>query len=70
MAWLEQLPRVIRDLAGRWSLVLGPPWDREGRAAWVATALRHDETRVVLKLGMPHMEGRHEIDGTVSQQCD
>jgi streptomycin 6-kinase len=64
LAWLEQLPRVIRELQTRWALALGPPWDgSEGTCAWIAPAVRSDGTRVVLKLGMPHMEGQHELDG-------
>jgi hypothetical protein len=74
MAWLEQLPRVIQELQRRWSLSLGPAWGgREMSCAWVAPAVRNDGTRVVLKLGMPHMEGptssRGYDSGTVSQQC-
>ena len=61
-AWLERLPRVIGELRGRWSLTLGTPWAEAG-CAWVAPALRRDGARVVLKLGMPHMEGAHEIEG-------
>ena len=61
-AWLEQLPHVIRELQDRWSLVLGSPLDsNDVSCTWVAPALRLDGTRAVLKLGMPHMEGQHEI---------
>jgi len=64
LAWLEQLPRVISELQARWSLTMGPPWSgSEGTCAWIAPAVRRDGTRVVLKLGMPHMEGQHEVDG-------
>lgn len=61
-AWLEQLLIVIEQLKVTWSLVLGAPYDNnEGSCAWVAPALCSDGTRAVLKLGMPHMEGTHEI---------
>jgi streptomycin 6-kinase len=64
MAWLEQLPRAIRELQGRWSLSLGDPFSgSETSCAWVAPAARSDGTRAVLKLGMPHMEAAHESDG-------
>ena len=63
--WLEQLPDAIRELQGKWSLSLEAPFDgndgNEGSCAWVAPAARRDGTRTILKLGMPHMEGRHEI---------
>jgi len=61
-AWLEHLPNAIRELQGKWSLSLEAPFDgNEVSCAWVAPAMRRDGTRTVLKLGMPHMEGRHEI---------
>jgi streptomycin 6-kinase len=63
-AWLEQLPATIRHLQARWSLVLEAPFDgHEGSCAWVAPATRSDGTPVVLKVGMPHWEGEHEIAG-------
>jgi streptomycin 6-kinase len=61
-AWLELLPSAIRELQDKWSLSLGAPFDgNEVSCAWVAPAVRRDGTRAVLKLGMPHMEGQHEI---------
>ena len=63
-AWLEQLPDAIRDLEGRWSLTVEAPFDGEdGGAAWVAPVALTDGTSAVLKLGMPHMEAAHEVDG-------
>jgi streptomycin 6-kinase len=64
VAWLARLPDAVRGLAQRWSLTLGRPFDGpEVSAAWVAPARRADGTAAVLKLGMPHMEAEHEIDG-------
>jgi streptomycin 6-kinase len=60
-AWLARLPDAVRCLLQRWSLVLGPPFDNAS-AAWVAPANLADGTSAVLKLGMPHLEGLHEID--------
>lgn len=63
-AWLEGLPAAIQELQRRWSLDLEPAWCSGGNgAAWVAPARRRDGTRVVLKIGMPHMEAAHEIEG-------
>jgi streptomycin 6-kinase len=62
-AWLGQLPHLVGELARRWSLQVGPPFDGEASCAWVAPATREDGTPVVLKLGMPHLEGEHEIEG-------
>jgi streptomycin 6-kinase len=61
-AWLGQLPDSIHELQDRWSLSLDTPFDgAEVSCAWVVPAQRRDGTRAVLKLGMPHMEGAHEI---------
>ncbi|MGA2735865.1 MAG: aminoglycoside phosphotransferase family protein [Bryobacteraceae bacterium] len=62
-AWLDSLPQTLRDLERRWSLVLGAPFNEETSCAWAAAAARADGTSAVLKLGMPHMEGAHEIQG-------
>ncbi len=62
-AWLQQLPDAIRAVQERWALVLEAPFDgNEGSCSWVAPAARRDGTRVILKLGMPHMEAEHEIE--------
>src|SRR6185436_14027246 len=61
--WLEQLPHVVGELVRRWSLQMGQPFDSDASCAWVAPAIRGDCTPIVLKLGMPHLEGEHEIEG-------
>ena len=62
-AWLAQLPDVIGTLAGRWSITVGQPFDGDTvSCAWGAPVSLGDGTAAVLKLGMPHMEGEHEID--------
>lgn len=63
-AWLARLPGTLSDLARRWSLTLAAPFDTdEVSCARVAPVTRADGTQAVLKLGMPHMEGDHEIAG-------
>ena len=62
--WLVRLPEVVADLAARWGLSLGAPFDGdEVTASWVAPAKRADGEEVILKIGMPHMEAEQEIDG-------
>jgi streptomycin 6-kinase len=62
--WLLRLPDALRDLERRWSVKLGIPFDGDKvSCAWVAPATLGDGTPAVLKLGMPHMEGEHEIEG-------
>ncbi len=63
-AWLKRLPEAVADLSNRWRIVVGLPFDEEsGSCSWVAPAELEDGTRSVLKLGMPHMEGLHELHG-------
>ncbi|MGI8958950.1 MAG: aminoglycoside phosphotransferase family protein [Bryobacteraceae bacterium] len=62
--WLEQLPQILRDVERRWSLTLEGPFDHEEvSCAWVAPVARATGAPAILKLGMPHMEGEHEIQG-------
>jgi streptomycin 6-kinase len=63
-AWLACLPDRVRALATRWAVTFGPPFDtNETSAAWVAPGTRVDGSHVVLKVALPHMEGRDEIAG-------
>lgn len=61
-AWLKNLPALLQNLKERWSLHVGQPFEH-GTCSWVAPVLRSGGTSAVLKLGMPHMEGRDEIEG-------
>ena len=63
-AWLARLPDTLGDLEHRWSLTFGAPFDGgEASCAWVAPVALAAGPPAVLKLGMPHMEGEHEIEG-------
>jgi streptomycin 6-kinase len=63
-AWLGELPRVVDDVARRWEVTLGDPFQGDDiSCSWVARATRADGTPAVLKIGMPHFEGRDEIAG-------
>ena len=64
VAWLSRLPVTLEHLQRRWSLNFGPPFDSEDvSCAWVAPVALADGRRGVLKLGMPHMEAEHEVQG-------
>ncbi len=63
LAWLAKLPDSITELAQRWQLTLGLPYEEEASCSWVAPCVRDDGTAAVCKLGLPHMEAEHEIDG-------
>ncbi|HXA05449.1 MAG TPA: aminoglycoside phosphotransferase family protein [Bryobacteraceae bacterium] len=62
-AWLDRLPGALRSLESRWSLKLGGPFADDVSCAWVAPVALAGGTSAVLKLGMPHMEGQHELQG-------
>lgn len=63
-AWLDSLPATIRALTDRWGLRLDAPFDsREVSCAWVAPGVDGEGRAVVFKVGMPHMEALHEIQG-------
>jgi streptomycin 6-kinase len=63
--WLTELPRLVSELADRWQLQVGAPFQPGGMTAWVAPAVCGGE-HAVLKVtwtGRPHEESRHEVDG-------
>jgi streptomycin 6-kinase len=61
--WLASLPGTVQDLAERWSIRLGPPFQPGGTSAWVAPA-RDDAGRdLVLKVGWAHPEAVDEAAG-------
>jgi streptomycin 6-kinase len=63
-AWLDRLPHAIRKLEQRWALTLGEPLGgEEVSCAWVAPVTQANGTLAILKLGMPHMAGEHELQG-------
>lgn len=61
--WLESLPQLLAKLLSDWSLRLDEPFHHEGTGSWISPVLRFDGTQAVLKLAMPHMEGKDEIQG-------
>ena len=61
--WLAGLPQLTQDLARRWGLTLGPPFEHDGYTAVVLPGERQDGSPLVLKLSFPHMEGLDEAAG-------
>ncbi len=61
--WLAALPLVVDDLARRWSLKLGSPFQPGGSASWVAPASDAAGIHLVLKVGWRHDEAMHEAHG-------
>lgn len=62
-AWLAALPDRVDDLARRWRLRLGEPYEPGGNCAWVAPVLDDHARQRVLKVGWTHTEGRDEAEG-------
>jgi streptomycin 6-kinase len=61
--WLNTLPQLLDKMISLWSLHLEKPFDDFGTCSWVCPVIRSDGSQAVLKLAMPHMEGKHEIQG-------
>jgi streptomycin 6-kinase len=61
-AWIACLPEIVADLADRWSLRLGEPYQPGGQCSWVAPAFRGADESLVLKVGWSHSEAANEAD--------
>ena len=55
--WLASLPAVVAALEDEWSITVGESFSG-GSEALVAAAVMHDGTQAILKLLMPHDQGR------------
>ena len=54
-AWLNELPELVDECAGRWSISVGPTFP-DASFSYVAPAIRADGTECVLKLAVPEPE--------------
>ncbi len=61
--WLRVLPDIVGELAWRWSLRLGRPYQPGGQCSWVAPARNTSGQDLVLKVAWRHDEAAHEADG-------
>src|SRR5271165_4617106 len=61
--WVARLPGFVAEIAQRWSLDLGAPFQPGGQCAWVAPARTASGARLVLKIGWVHPEAMREADG-------
>jgi aminoglycoside/hydroxyurea antibiotic resistance kinase len=57
---LADLPRQIAAPAREWGLRVGPAFDQDGAASWVAPMEWRDGSEAVLKITFPHDEPRFE----------
>jgi len=64
-AWIAGLPEIVADLAGRWSLRVGEPFQPGGQCSWTAPVSAPDGASLVLKVAFrfPGGEERDEAAG-------
>jgi streptomycin 6-kinase len=63
--WVESLPQTIGNIKKEWKLKLGEPFLENVSCAYVSTCMVEDKFSAILKIGLPHEESIHEIDGLV-----
>jgi streptomycin 6-kinase len=63
--WIAGLPAIVADIAGRWSLRVGEPFQPGGQCSWTAPVTDPAGTSLVLKVGYrsPGGEERDEAAG-------
>jgi streptomycin 6-kinase len=63
--WIARLPAIVADLADRWSLRVGEPFQPGGQCSWTAPVTDPAGTGLVLKVGyrFPGGEERDEAAG-------
>jgi streptomycin 6-kinase len=61
--WVVRLPKIVGELADRWSLRLGEPYEPGGACSWVAPARTAAGLELILKVGWRHAEAESEADG-------
>jgi streptomycin 6-kinase len=64
-AWIPELPAIVAQLADRWSLRVGEPFQPGGQCSWVAPVTGPSGAGLVLKVGFrfPSGESRDEAAG-------
>jgi streptomycin 6-kinase len=63
LVWMAGLPKIVNELARRWSLKVGEPFQPGGQTAWVAPVSNRTDGDLVLKVAWRHTEAMHEADG-------
>ena len=62
-AWVNSLPSLIQRIAREWKLQLGTPYLENASCSYVTTCLNEGGEETVFKIGLPHFEALHEIEG-------
>ena len=66
--WLERLPQVVADLADRWTLRVGEPFEPGGQCSWTAPAAGASGEDLVLKVAF-RFGGGEERDEAAGLRC-
>jgi len=59
-AWIARLPGIIADLASRWALSVGEPYQPGGQCSWTAPATGPGGAELVLKVGFRFPGGEEQ----------
>jgi streptomycin 6-kinase len=68
VGWLASLPQVVADVAARWSLRVGGPFEPGGQCSWTAPAAGPDGAELVLKVAF-RFGGEEERDEAAGLRC-
>jgi len=66
--WLASLPHVVADVADRWSLRVGVPFEPGGQCSWTAPAAAAGGADLVLKVAF-RFGGEEERDEAAGLRC-
>ena len=61
--WLNSLPNILQKLQVKWNLQIGNPYTEHVSCSYVAPCIVNGTEKAVLKIGMPHEEALHEMEG-------
>lgn len=61
--WLQSLPSIIQKVEKAWHLKIGKPYEVNASCSYVAPCIAGGNQPAVLKIGLPHEEALHEIEG-------
>jgi streptomycin 6-kinase len=66
--WLASLPQVVAEVAARWSLRVGAPFEPGGQCSWTAPAAGPGGAELVLKVAF-RFGGEEERDEAAGLRC-
>ena len=68
--WLPTIPDIVADLAARWSLTVGAPFQPGGQCSWTAPATDASGTPVVLKVAFRFTSGEERDEAAALKAWD